>query len=259
VYPQRFRTVVARKVTQLLSTAPPPLGPDQLSARGDSLPAPVRRYLRYAVPEGVPAIRTAHLKHDGFFRTRPSQRWLPIQGEEYFTVAEPGFVWHATVRPASLLWIEACDSLLAGRGNMLVKFISIFTIAGATGPEIDQGARLRWLGEMIWFPSAFAGERIRWEPINDRSARATLLADGLPVSAVVEFDQEGKLVTLRAARYRDLGGGGAALTPWVARCADYCEFSGFRVPSSVEVLWDLEDAEFSYARFHVTALEYSGA
>jgi hypothetical protein len=47
------------------------------------------------------------------------------------------------------------------------------------------------------------------------------------------------------------------LTPWIGRCGDYREFKGFRVPSSVEAIWLLENGEFSYARFRVTTLEYN--
>jgi hypothetical protein len=254
---QRFRSRVTADVSTLFSDTGASVGAEQLQARWDALPDPVRRYLQYAVPAGAPAIQTVHLKHTGFFRRGPNQPWLPIRGEEYFTVGKPGFVWNATIRPAPFLWIEARDRLLSGRGNMLVKFNSTFTIADASGKEIDQGALLRWLAEAVWFPYGFVGERIRWEPIDDRSARATLLQGDLPVSAVVEVDEEGKFVRIRGNRYRDVGGGRAVLTPWIGRCTDYREFNGFRVPASVDVNWDLADGEFSYARFRVTTLEYN--
>lgn len=255
---RRFRTLVTADVRTLFSNAAASLGPDQLRARWDALPEPVRRYLSYAIPEGAPAIRTARLEHDGFFRTKPGERWLPIEGVQYFTTATPGFVWNASVRPAPLLWIEARDCLLSGRGNMLVKFVSTFTIADASGPQIDQGASLRWLAEGMWFPYAFVGDQIEWAPVDARSARVTLRHDGLPVSAVVEFDDEGKLASLRGDRYRDVGGNGV-LTPWVGRGSDYRDFNGLRVPSSVEVLWVLPEGEFSYVRFRVTTLEYNVA
>jgi hypothetical protein len=80
---------------------------------------------------------------------------------------------------------------------------------------------------------------------------------GLPVNAVFEVDQEGRIAALHAERYRDLGGGRSALTPWSGRYTDYREFDGFRVPSGVEVTWNLPEGPFSYARFHITALEYN--
>jgi hypothetical protein len=140
---------------------------------------------------------------------------------------------------------------------MLVKAASIVPIADAGGAEIDQGASLRWLAECAWFPYAFVGEHVQWEPVDSRSARVTLRQDSLLVSAVVHFGQDGRLERLRAERYRDIGDGKAVLTPWIGRYLEYRDFNGFRVPSSVEVAWELPEGVFSYARFRVTALEYA--
>jgi uncharacterized protein DUF6544 len=255
----RFRRRVTADVDTLFLDAGALIGPVQLAARWEALPEPVRRYLRYSIREGASAIRTARLKHDGFFRTTPEKRWFRIEGEQYFIVARPGFVWSASIRPAPFFWIEARDRLVSGRGNMLVKLVSTIPIANAVGAEIDQGSRLRWLAECAWFPYAFVGDQVQWDPIDAYSARARLRCDGLPVSALVEVDDEGKLTQLRADRYRDVGGGKAVLTPWTGHYSDYREFNGLRVPSSVEVTWELEKAPFSYVRFHVTVLEYNVA
>jgi len=177
----------------------------------------VRRYLQFAIEDRAPATRTVRLKHGGTFRTKPEQRWLPIRGVEYFTAATPGFVWSASISPALLAWIDVRDRLYDRRGNMLVKLESLFTIADACGPEIDQGASLRWLAEAVWFPYAFVGGAIRWEPVSGEAARATLVQQGAPVAPTVEFDAEGRMVLIRGERYRDVGGGKLALTPWVGR------------------------------------------
>jgi Family of unknown function (DUF6544) len=171
---QNFRSRVRAEVRALFAETLAAVGSEQLTARWHVLPEPLGRYLRYAIPKDAPAIRTARLKHGGFFRTKPGQRWMPIEGEQYFTAAEPGFVWNACIRPVPPLWIEARDRLLLGRGNMLVKLLSLLTIANASGPEIDQGASLRWLAENVWFPYAFVGDLIRWEAIDAHSFRATL-------------------------------------------------------------------------------------
>jgi hypothetical protein len=254
-----FRRRVARDVTTLLSTTMSSVGPQQLAARRDSLPEPVRRYLRFAIEDGAPAIRTVRLEHRGAFRPKPEQRWLPIRGVEYFTAAIPGFVWSASVSPAPLAWIDACDRLHNRRGNMLVKLQSLFTIADARGPEIDQGASLRWLAEAVWFPYAFAGDAIRWEAVSGEAARATLVQQGAPVAATVELDAEGRMSLIRGERYRDVGGGKPVLTPWVGRCSEYRKFGPFRVPAHVEVAWVVDGVEFAYARFDVTAIEYNVA
>ena len=254
---RRFRALVADDIARLFSASTAAVGPDQMTARWDSLPDPVRRYLRFAVPQNVPSIRTVRLRHDGFFRPNPGPRWFAIQGEQYFTLDPPGFVWHANIRMLPFLWVEARDCLISGRGNMLVKFNSIFTMADARGAEIDQGSQARWLAEAVWFPVAFASDRIRWERIDDASARATLVGEGPPVSLVMEFDEEGRAARVRGERFRSMEGGKAVLTPWSGRCTDYRDFSGMQVPSRVEVFWDLNEGQFSYARFRLTELQYN--
>jgi hypothetical protein len=256
---RQFRALAAREARTVLSEALVSLGSDQLNARFDTLPAPVQRHLRYAVGANAPAIRVARLRHDGTFRTGPDQRWSPIEGEQYFSVSRPGFVWFARFHLAPFLWIQVRDGLVSGRGTMLVKPLSAFAIADASGPEIDQGSALRWLAESVWFPYALVSDAIIWEPIDARSARATLRRDGLPAQAVFEIDGAGKIVALRAERYRDIGGGRSVLTAWSGQYRDYVECAGLRVPSSVEVTWDLPGGAFTYARFRVTTLEYNVA
>ncbi len=221
------------------------------------MPEPVRRHLGLAVPANLPPVRTVDLRHDGFFRPNPGPRWFPIKGEQYFALDPPGFVWHARVRMLPLLWIEARDSLISGPGGMLVKLNSFFTLVDARGPEVDQGSAARWLAETVWFPMAFASDGIRWESIDDRAARATLQVAGLPVNLVVEFDEAGRVAFVRGERYRAVEGGKALLTAWLGRCTEYRDFGGVQIPSQVEACWDLAEGQFSYARFRVTAVEYS--
>lgn len=264
----RFDRLVTRDVRLLFETAALSVGPPELRARMETLPPPLRRHLHYAIGDGAPALRTARLRHDGFFRTSPAGSWWPIAGEQYFTTARPGFVWAARVRPAPLVWVDARDALLHERGHMLVRALSAIPLANASGAEIDQGATLRWLAEAAWFPYALVSDCIQWEAIDDRSARATIRYEGPPASAVLEVDDEGKLVRARAERYRDLGGGRSALAAWGGEYRDYRRFNGFRVPASVEVAWNPgtgpdavpmpEDmASFAYARFRVHTLDYN--
>jgi hypothetical protein len=251
---RRFHAQISKDVGDLLACAGSGVGPEEFASRRRDLPQPVQRYLQYALGENATAIHTVRLRHGGLFRTSPKQRWMTIEGVEYFTVGKPGLVWNGTIRLAPLLWIEARDRLIGDRANMLVKFCSTLKLADASGPEIDQGALLRWLGEVVWFPIGYVGDRIRWEPIDSHSARATLLHEGLLVSAVLEIDDKGKFVRMRAERYRGESDR-SVLTPWKALCTEYSEFGGVRIPSSVEVIWELPEGEFSYAKFQVTAVE----
>jgi uncharacterized protein DUF6544 len=255
---RRFRAQITKEVGELFRRAQKGLGPEQFADRCESLPEPVGRYVRFAVAQNAPIVRTARLRHCGLFRISPKRRWLPIEGQAFFTIDEPGFIWNATIALLPFLWIEARDRLIDGRGNMLVKFCSLFTLVNASGKELDQGALLRWLAEVVWFPIGYLGDRIGWDPIDSQTAQATLTHNGLSVTGNVEVDEEGKLVSIRGWRYR-VENGRSELTPWKGVCSCYRQFGGMRIPTSVEVLWELSEGDFSYAKFDVSSVEYDSS
>jgi hypothetical protein len=80
----------------------------------------------------------------------------------------------------------------------------------------------------------------------------------LPVAAILEIDDDGELTSTRSDRYRDLGRGQSVLA-WIAQCSEYRTFSGFHVPTNIAVAWEIDQQQFSYARFRVTTLEYNFA
>jgi hypothetical protein len=256
--PGRLRRSTESEIARLLATAGDGIDAEQLAIRARALPTPIRWHLLYALPDDVPTLRTLRLKHDGTFRTGAD--WFPIEGEEHFTVASPGFVWSATLQAKQFLQIMARDEFVSGSGATLVTLSGAVTIVRSKpSAEIDQSAQLRWLMETVWFPSAFVSEAIRWEPIDGTSSRAILAESALPGSAVFEIDDEGKIVRAVSERYRDAGDGTSVLTQCVARCSDYQTFEGFRIPARVEVSWLLESGEFPWARFRVTSLALSSA
>jgi uncharacterized protein DUF6544 len=220
------------------------------------LPSSVRRYLEIATASRTSAIGQAHLVHGGTFRPRGDQ-WLSIRGDEDFTTDPPGFVWHGRVRVAPCVWIDARDQSIKGQGSMRVRLESIWTLANVQGPEIDQGALVRLLGEMPWFPTALADDRyVTWTELDASSARATLRVHGREVSGVFYFGADGLPERFTAERHRDLGNGHSVVTPFEGRYRDYRHHRGVLVPFEVEASWLLDDGLFPYARFVLDAIEF---
>ena len=76
---------------------------------------------------------------------------------------------------------------------MLVKLLSIITLANEHGPEVDQGELLRYLAEIVWFPTAWLSDYIQWEAIDAQSAKATIILPNNTVAAVLHFNEKGQM------------------------------------------------------------------
>ena len=233
-----------------LEPSAPRLDAPVAQAQAGALPAVVERYLRLAGAERAP-IRSVRLRHGGSLRPSTDGKWLPIEGTELFVAEPPGFVWWGRARVMPGLWIDARDKLVDGKGNMLVMAASTVVLANAEGRELDQGAALRMLGEMVFLPTSLRDARyVSWEPIDTSKARATLSLRGVEVAAIFEFGADGMPARVTANRYRDVDGQGV-MTPWLGVMSDYRDVGGVRVPFLLEATWELESGPFTYARFLV--------
>jgi len=219
------------------------------------LPEPVQRYLRYTQVIGTSRIGTVKLQQKGYIRQAPDQPWAPFVAEQYCTTNPPSFVWIASMKAFPLLSIKARDMYLEGKGNMYVKLPPFVTIADARGPEIDQGSLLRYLGEIVWFPTAYLSEYIQWEPIDNSSARIIMNYQGMKLPATAYFNEAGEMTSFVARRYAAMNGG-YQLEDWAVTMAEYQEFNGIRIPTKAEIIWKLSSGDFSPIKLEVTELVY---
>jgi hypothetical protein len=231
-----------------------PLDPRSLA----ELPDPVQRYLKKALGVRPRAIRTVQLQHGGTFRPSLDGAWMAIRGEQHFTADPPGFIWWGRVRLFPGVWIDARDRSVNGVGHMFVTVESTFTIADSRGPQMDQGALVRLLCEMTWFPTVLLDNRyVQWSWVDERHARANVTVNGRTATAVVEVGSDDLPVTFSADRYYD-DGGTAVLTPWVGRISDYRAVDGVLVPHRVVAAWVIDGRPIEYVRFDVQQVEFDG-
>jgi hypothetical protein len=220
------------------------------------LPEAMQRYLRYTRVVGKEPIQTVRLKQRGLFRTQPGQKWLPMVAEEYFTTKPFAFLWCGKIRLVPLISISAWDRFSDGHGSLLVKLLSLVPLAEVYGPEADQGKLLRYLGEIIWFPTAWLSDAIAWQAIDAQSVQVTIRQPSVTVAAVLHVNEQGQMIHLTAKRFM-AEGKSYRLERWSAQCHEYQEVSGMLIPTRVEVMWNLASGDYSYFRGEITEIEYN--
>jgi hypothetical protein len=114
---------------------------------------------------------------------------MPATAEQWFTVEPPAFIWQVDARLFGALPIVGRDLFAHGHGEMRIKAAALVTIVNASDAKIDHGALLRFLGEMVWFPSAAVQPYVTWKAIDATSAHATIQQGELTATAVFEFDE----------------------------------------------------------------------
>ncbi len=247
---QSFHESNARHARALLARAPAGDAAILRDADLTGLPAPVRRWLSASGAVGRPRARTVRLRQRGGMRTSPGGAYMPAEAQQDFTVDEPGFVWAVDVTMMGVP-VVGRDTFVNGEARMLIKAAGLVTLADGTGPKFDQGAALRYLGEIVWFPSAALSPSISWEPINDRLAKATLTVRGAAVSAVFDIDERGRVAGMSAQRYFN----GETLETWVIPIAAWKTIRGIEMPVRGGAVWKLAAGDFDYYQWEILDVE----
>jgi hypothetical protein len=224
------------------------------------LPAPVARYFRFALSVDPSPVVRALITWDGEMRMKPGADWVPFSATQAFSTEPPAFVWDANIRVMRLVPVRVRDGYRAQQGSMEARVLGIAPVVERRGtPELAQGALARWLGEAVWFPSALvpAGDgRIRWEALDDSTARAIVTDGEVTAMADFSFAPSGEILSMRALRYRDMGGSGV-LTPFEGQYATWVRRGGYMVPGSAEVAWLLPEGRYAYWRARPERIDYA--
>jgi hypothetical protein len=225
----------------------------------EGLPDPVQRYFQAVLKDGQPIVAAVNLSQQGLFNMSETKaKWSPFTATQFVTTQRPGFDWDARIQMAPGVSAFVHDAYMLGAGSLHVSLLGLFTVADVRDtPQAAQGELLRFFAEMPWYPTALLpSQGLRWEAIDNTSARATLSDAQTTVSLQFRFNAEGTIETMRAeARYRDK----LTAMPWSGRFWDYSTRDGMLIPLQGEVGWEYPDGIRLYYKGKVTGINYEFA
>ena len=219
------------------------------------LPEPARRYLRAMGVVGRARDTSFHLAWKGRFRPRVGSPWLRCDAWQCNT-CEPvtrGFrmrLWAGGVVP-----VHGRDSYADGHGRMLIRTLGLFTIADATGHELDMGELVTWLDDAILFaPSMLLAPNVKWLEADGHSFDLDFEDHGLRVHGRVRVDARGLplyFVTHDRWCANPVDRGRLIRAQWRTPVDEWTEVDGRTVPVRVRAIWHLPQGEFTYADVRV--------
>jgi hypothetical protein len=225
----------------------------------EGLPTPVQRFFQTVLKPGQPIVAAVNLSQQGIFNMSETEaKWSPFTATQIVTTQRPGFDWDARIQMAPGVSAFVHDAYVLEEGSLHASLLGLFTVADVRGtPQAAQGELLRFFAEMPWYPTALLpSQGVRWEAIDDTSARATFTDAPTTVSLVFRFNAEGTIETMRAeARCRDK----LTAMPWSGRFWDYSVCNEMLIPLQGEVGWEYPDGIRLYYKGKVTEINYEFA
>lgn len=202
-------------------------------------------------------IQYLRLKQAGLLRMKPNARWMSFQAQQIFHIDPPSSDWRARVKIIPGLYLHGHDQWQNGKGRMSMNLWRFIPVVRASGANIDQGAMVRFLAEMVWFPWAMLKPYITWQGMNELQAIAIFQYQGITVSGIYGFNPMGDVINFQAKRFYSQGKDGR-MEDWFVEIdpASYQKFGNIRLPTRAKVSWLLPQGCFTWLKLVISAVNY---
>lgn len=236
-----------------------PMVPTQIVTEQDlsALPPIVQKWLMRSGQVGHKQTQTLSLSQSGSMRTSQQSQWMSFTADQFFRADQPTFHWRTRVEMIPGVFLVGRDRLWQGQGQMLIKALALVPVVNASGPEIDQGSYLRYLAEMIWFPSSVLQSWIKWENVDKTSARAYLNWQDHSFSGLYRFSPEGDFRSFEAQRYYG-SNSPPSLETWLVEAEpdSIKAFGHLRLASRYRVIWKLKSGDFLWLKIQLGSMDF---
>lgn len=227
--------------------------PDTLA----DLPAPAQRFLRRALPAGVPLATVAELEATGTIKLGTA--WWQFRSTQILRAGR-GFVWQPTVRRGPLR-VTGADTYIDGTGTMAFRLFGLVPVARAAGPATDRSAAGRLAAETVaWLPHATTPQAgATWAPVDDDRATVTLSTPAGPIDVTVTVDDDGRALATSMMRWSDATSPARERPFGGPTNAEHTTAQGVRIMGDGHVGWDWETpgwADGEFFRYQILAAEH---
>ena len=218
----------------------------------------LNRFFRSVIKDSIDIPKFITVNQTAKFKTDFNSDWRSLKATQYYTSEIPNFIWVSEMETSQFFWINAIDSYVNGKGNMLIKLNSSITVADSWGVELDKSGLFRYISEAVFFPSKLLpSKNLLWNILDSNKAEIKFINHDNSIVAKLYFNSEFKISKIETYdKYRALEAGFEKSLHTVYFSNYKIVNDLFEVPTSMEVEWDLASGKFKYGKFDIENISY---
>ena len=198
------------------------------------LPEPARRYFGFTIEPGAPIVSAVELEMTGELGqgSLDELKYSPMTARQI--LAPPhGLVWR--VRSGALAGSDGATPTSSWTRFWLFGLLPV--VRAGDNEDHRRSAFGRVVAEAaFWTPAMLLpGEQVRWEPVDDNTARAIVSSNGLEQNVDVTVAPDGAPTQVVISRWSNENPDREyRLQPFGGYSKDFQKFGGYTLPTSVE-------------------------
>ncbi len=221
------------------------------------LPAAVQKYLHYTKSVGQPKIKNFRAEFVGGMRGKPDVEYMNVQSVQYNFYGKPSRSFFMAANkmgiPAKGLHIYQNET-----ATFEVKLLNWFKVVDARGDKMNQAETVTLLNDMCFIaPATLIDTRITWSAINDTTVKAIYKNGNISISAVLYFNETGKLENFISNDRYDTDGKKYDNYPWATPVEEYALINGYLLPKKAKLIYQKPEGDFTYGELEFKSVKYN--
>lgn len=212
------------------------------------LPVPVRKYIHSCGWLGQPKETYAEVMWENSrIKLKPEGKWMKLRTRQYNFIDPPARLAYMRAHMLGIIPFEGRDRYAKGQGHMLGVLGRMVRVFDEKNKETTEGAAMVLLAEALMVPGYTRSKFIHWEEVDDHTARARFVQDGIDVGGVFHFNDEGEYVLFTSdERPYHHPEGGFQRVPFSVAILNYQKQGAIRIVRDVAATWHLPAGDYTY-------------
>jgi hypothetical protein len=221
-----------------------------------NLPDPFREYLKICgfLNTRIPVNADVYWS-ESYLKLSPSRDWGRLKTIQFNSVDPIGRVAYMKFLAMP---VAGRDIYHDGYGEMKGKLLGLFRVIYDNSHETARSALLTTFCEFLLVPGYLFSENVKWEKIDNRTVRGTLSDNGIRVSAIFHFGEDGLLTHVETEdRYYSEGRGKHKKVKFSAVVESYKKQGELQIPERMKAAWHFPGGDYEYFRGTIERVDYN--
>ena len=220
------------------------------------LPGPLKKYLRVCGYMETPVPLNANVNWaESWLKMSPDKEWKELRTLQFNSVKPLG---RSAYMKILNIPVAARDLYKNNYGEMKVKLMSLIKVAFDNSKEIAQSALITTFCEFMLVPGYLLLENVEWEEIDDYTVKGTLVDNGIEVSGLFYFNEEGLFTHFETFdRYFTKAKNSYEKVKFSIVVESYKIQKDLKIAEKVKVMWHLPEGDYEYYKGTIDKIEFN--
>lgn len=218
------------------------------------LPEPLKKYLRVCGYINTPVPVNANVYWtESWLKLSPDKEWGKLETLQFNSVKPIGRV--AYMKFLSMP-VAARDLYREGYGEMNGKLLNLIRVVFDNSKEAAQSSLITTFCEFMFIPGYILLDNVKWEYIDDHLVKGTLVDNGITVTGLFHFNEEGLFTHFETSdRYYTVGKNKYMKVKFSAIVEGYKMHEKIKICDKVKIVWHLPEGDYEYYKGTIDKIE----